>query len=136
MAQNSFVRYTIAGVFAAVLDYGIFTVVLAALSKSMPVMARAVANGAGMVAGAVFAFLVNRTWTFRAHGNLQRQAVQYTILLVVNFFLSSGLIYWLGHTTSLSPALCKGIAIVFIFLWNYLVNRFVIFRRVKEASSE
>lgn len=131
LMSGSLVRYGIVGVSGALLDYGVFQLVYRLLQVSMPVAAKALANGSGMVVGGVFCYTLNRIWSFRSGGRVLQQATAYAALTVLNIFLSSGLIYLLGALTGLPANLCKLVAMVAIFVWNYLINRFFIFRSKK-----
>ena len=130
---GSLVRYGIVGVLGALLDYGIFRTVYRALAPSMPEFSKALANAAGMIVGGIFCYILNRLWSFRAGGSVVQQFTAYATLTVLNIFLSSGLIYLLGAVTNFPTNLCKVIAMVVIFFWNYIINRFIIFRKRKES---
>lgn len=122
-----FVRYLLVGLAGAAIDYSVFHTVLGALSAPMPVAAKGVANVCGMLAGAVFCFLLNRSYSFSSKGHMGRQAVAYATLLGVNLFLSSGLIYMLTAHQRMRASIAKLVVMACIIIWNYAVSRFFIF---------
>ncbi|NLT58065.1 MAG: GtrA family protein [Clostridiales bacterium] len=129
LLRGSFFRYVVVGATGALLDFAVFRTLLPLVQDSMPVSGKALANGTGMLLGALYCYTLNRIWSFKSRRPVLRQAAAYGGLLTFNVFASSGLIYLLGARTALTPSLCKIIAQGVIFLWNYLISRFWIFRQ-------
>ncbi|MBQ3076523.1 MAG: GtrA family protein [Clostridia bacterium] len=126
LLRLSFSRYALVGVSGVAVDFLTFWLTLG-LTAPWGDLGRSLSNAAGMVVGALWCFLLNRSWSFGKTDAPLRRALRYGALLAVNIFLSSALIGWL-HRTGLPLALAKLTAQGAIFVWNYFVNRFVVFR--------
>ena len=125
----SFSRYVLVGTSGAGVDFLVFWLTYQAVRDLLPNMAEGVANAAGMVVGAIYCFLLNRSWSFRSLGHVWRQAGGYAALMTFNIFFSSFVMYLLESRVGLPLPLCKIAVMGLIFLWNYLINRFLIFRK-------
>ncbi len=125
----SFLRYVLVGASGAVVDFLVFWLTYQAVRDLLPTLAEGVSNAAGMIVGAIYCFLLNRSWSFRSFGRVWRQAGGYAVLMTFNIFFSSFVIHLLESRVGLPLPLCKVAAMGLIFLWNYLINRFLIFRR-------
>ncbi|MBQ6058764.1 MAG: GtrA family protein [Clostridia bacterium] len=132
LMRYSLPRYMVVGMTGALVDFLVFKLASRSLPETVPIFGTGLANAAGMVVGAAWCFLLNRFWSFRAKGHFWRQAASYAGLMVVNIFLSSGILLALQKQLSLPLDLCKLAAMAIIFVWNYLINRFWIFRKDKE----
>ena len=90
-----------------------------------------VANVAGKLAAALFAFTLHRRFTFEgaAEGSRRRQGVLYFLLLAANIPLSSAvlavLLLWIPF-----PAAAKFASDVICFALTYLVSKHFVFGRL------
>ena len=96
-----FARSALAGGLATLVDLG----VLGLLVSGFGVPAR-VANVPALVAGGVVNFVGNRTYAFRATGDLARQAALYTLVEIVALALN-GILFELGMR-ALAAGACAG----------------------------
>ncbi len=120
--SKQFVRYLITGISAALLEYLIFNI-LFFLTKALYV-----SNTAGMTAGLVLSFALNRVWSFESRGRIDRQLVMYIALFIVNLLISNYAIHILADVIGILPALSKAMVMGMIVIWNFVIYRKVIYR--------
>lgn len=136
LLQWSFLRYVLVGASGAAVDFLVFLLSYQAMRGLVPSFARGAANAAGMLVGAAYCFLLNRSWSFRSPGRFWRQAAGYAALMTFNIFLSSFVMGLLTERLGLPLPLCKIAVMGMIFLWNYLISRFLIFRKKHTARRQ
>ncbi|HWQ50949.1 MAG TPA: GtrA family protein [Terriglobales bacterium] len=132
LLNTSFMRYAIVGASGFAVDYTVFLLVLTGMkSGGIELFAEGLANGAGMLAGAVWCYLLNRTWSFRSKGKLTPEAARYAALFVFNTVVSSVLLKWSSSRWGIEPWLVKIPLMGAVFIWNYFVARFFVFRKTQ-----
>ena len=119
-------RFAIGGIFATVIDFVVYFFVWSVLAGPLPV-----AKATGFVAGATFAFFINKTWTFSlrqvsSHAPLVFSLV-YVTSLIVNVAVNQGLFVYFSALSNpevysfvLATALSASL--------NFLGLRFLVFR--------
>ena len=122
--RTQVVRFVVTGGLAAVVDYGLYQLLLAAgLQLS-------VAKALSFVVGTTTAYLINRRWTFRAGGSRATFAKVmglYALTFVVQVGLNAVLVRVLPEAwwrITLAFVLAQGTATVI----NFVVQRTLIFR--------
>lgn len=82
------------------------------------------------VAGGLFSFLVNRSWTFSASdGGVSAQGRRYLILYAFSYLLSVGLFAAFTKTDLASPYVAKLVADGTCFFVNYVVMQEYVYHR-------
>lgn len=74
LLQWSFLRYVLVGASGAAVDFLVFLLSHQAMRGLCPPLPRGAANAAGMLVGAAYCFLLNRSWSFRSPGRFWHQA--------------------------------------------------------------
>ena len=91
---------------------------------SLPVLAKGIAYVIGMVNS----FFWNRTWTFGDKGNVWRAAGLFTLTHVFALAINAGtmalVLNWLG----LPEIIALGAATGASFVWNFVLNKLVVFK--------
>jgi len=91
---------------------------------SLPVLAKGIAYVIGMVNS----FFWNRTWTFGDKGNIWRAAGLFTLTHVFALAINAGTmalaLNWLG----LPEIIALGAATGASFVWNFVLNKLVVFK--------
>lgn len=86
------------------------------------------AKGIAYVIGMVNSFFWNRSWTFGNKGNIWRAAGFFTLTHVVALAINAGTmalaLNWLG----LPEFIALGAATSASFVWNFVLNKLVVFR--------
>jgi len=125
--RSQLVRFVIAGVISAIVDFGILWLLMHFGLGHTP------AKALSFVAGTTTAYLVNRRWTFGAAGSAKTFVgvlVLYGSTFVVQVGLFSLLYPWLDSHWGYTPAqvvafvIAQGVATTV----NFIVQRTVIFR--------
>jgi putative flippase GtrA len=114
-------RFAVVGVLNTAIDFGVFIVLLYALS--WPLL---LANTIGYAAGLANSYLLNSRWTFRdaERPSSPGRAARYAGLNLVGLLLANATVWLLAQM--LAPWLAKCGALGVTFIWNYWsAQRFV-----------
>ena len=129
------IKYGIIGVSNTLITLLVFYIV-----NTLCGLGYAIANTLGYVRGVVNSFVWNRTWVFKAHHSLLREAGLFLLGFGLCFALQMGVSYWLLSTAiadvelSWLPMKNSGenivmcISMVVYTLANYIYNRFITFK--------
>lgn len=117
---KQFLGYVVIGGISAGLDFGIFLFFVAI--HISPVIATALS----FLLSSIFNYCANRSLVFKERG--MRTMIRYVILVGVNAGASSGLV-GLGMFVGLSPTISKGVSMVIIVGFNFVMMRRWVFSR-------
>lgn len=123
--NRSIVRYLIAGGLTFGVDYGSLVACYYLFDLSLWL-----ATSVGYIAGLCVSFSLNRRWVYGDKGRERKagyQLVEYTILLVFNYFFTVFAVHIL-NTFNIPPSVSKICVTVLIVCWNYVIYSRVIFR--------
>jgi putative flippase GtrA len=119
----SFVIYIVVQIAAYAVDFSVYAVLLSTFRLS-PVLSNVIAK----VAAGGLAFFCHRTFTFKANTDgIARQAMLYTVLLVLNIPLSSALLSTFIFA-GLGPFAAKLVADVCGVAINFALSKSIAFR--------
>ena len=123
--DSTLLRFGSVGAVTTALDFTVFTG-LTKLAALPPVPSNLVSYSCGIV----LSFLLNREWTFRTeshHKGQVQQGAQFVIANTIGLLLSSAIV---GLFVIILPELfAKFLSIPLVFVWNYAVARFWVFRK-------
>jgi putative flippase GtrA len=122
LAQNSAIRYLIAGGAAFLVDLG-----LLALFREVFGWPTWLAAGTAFVLSFAFTYTAQRWFTFGSQAPHGAALVKYTALVVFNTFATSAIVA-LVDLTSAGWIVGKVIATVATTVWNYFAYRYWVFR--------
>lgn len=116
-------RFAAVGAFTTALDLALFTVAAEALGAPV-----APANVGSYGSCVVVSFLLNRRWTFRGDGTRSawRAFARFLASNLAGIALSTALVT--AFATVAPPVAAKAASVPIVFLWNYAVARFWVFR--------
>ncbi|MEU4809856.1 GtrA family protein [Nocardia fluminea] len=123
--KTQIVRFTLTGGLSAIVDYGIYSLLLNLLG--LPV---SLAKAISFVAGTTTAYLINRRWTFKAEPSRARffaVVALYAVTFAVQVGINSALYFALPDEWWRQPlafVIAQGTATVI----NFVVQRVVIFK--------
>lgn len=138
-------RYAATGAGSAVVDWGLFLLIMKILGLSAfsadtaagavgllsetgaAAKAAGAAAAAARVGSGLFNFEVNRHWSFQSSGHAGGEAVRYLILFVANMFCNAGAVTAFSYV-GVPAALGKFMADVILFVINYHVQKRWVFR--------
>ncbi len=124
LIDATLVRFAAVGLITTALDLVIFSGL--ALYTGLPAVA---ANVVSYSCGIATSFVLNRTWTFgigRGRGGIERHSIRFVASNLAGLALSSLLV---ALFVLVLPAIAaKAVSVPLVFLWNYAVARFWVFR--------
>jgi putative flippase GtrA len=74
-------------------------------------------------------FFWNRAWTFRSSADPRRTFVPFFLSNLVGLIINAGVMYVGLHVFGLHDALAFLLATVVTLGWNFVVSKFIVFRR-------
>ncbi len=119
-------RYVLTGGLAAVVDIGLFHVLVTGGAGALPA-----AIGSFLIA-AVVNYVLTSTLVFRVRRRSARQAALFLGFASIGCAANSGLTVIIFNAGA-TPALAKTLAIGAVFFLNFLMNRFIVFRGIGEG---
>jgi len=133
--HTSFYRFAAVGSSCFIIEYLLFTFLHILVGDNdyrllyLNVTGIFIANTISYMTGAFLSFHFNRKWTFRSDGNKTYQLGKFMLLFFVNIFVSNWLIHFLDDNIRLNPQIGKLISSLIICIWNYFVNKFIVFKK-------
>ncbi len=120
-----FFRYLFIGLLCASLEYGSFLLGHHGLNWGL-VWANTFAYALGLVSS----FALNKYWVFSGQQKTHThyQFVAYCALALVNYSLGTWLLLYLVQSIALYAWLAKGLSMVAIVTWNFVIYKKVIYR--------
>lgn len=129
-------KFAITGAIAAVIDVSITWLFQIGLDLFGDVVSRTI----GFSVGTLVAYLLNRRWTFNAHASKRRFAAviaTYAMTYAINILLYRWAFPFFDHTLDWPSSWALAVAFVIAqgtaTIINFLVQRWVIFRRTRKS---
>jgi putative flippase GtrA len=129
MRENPFLRYSIIGGSAFILDIGLLNL---GLYFSLPLL---IANGIAVTVAIIYSFLLHRSFTFarraRDNGYLWRGRYQFISFVIVSLLalaLNEFLMLLFVERYGMHASIAKTITSALLFIWKYSVNAALTFR--------
>ena len=124
LIDATLLRFAVIGLVTTTLDFVLFSL-LAVGAGIQPVAANVVSYSCGIVTS----FVLNRSWTFgvaRDTPGVKRHAMRFLASNIAGLLLSSTLVALL--VLVLPDVAAKAVSVPLVFVWNYAVVRFWVFR--------
>ena len=115
------------------LTFVVSMVVYAILSEAFKINVL-VANIITWIIAVYFAFSVNRKFVFKSNGNFTSELIQFYLGRVVTLVVEQAMLYVFIIRLMFNNMTIKSIAQVVIIILNYIISKFIVFK--KEKSSE
>ncbi|OQY46877.1 MAG: hypothetical protein B6242_06565 [Anaerolineaceae bacterium 4572_78] len=140
-----FIKFSIVGASGAVIDFGLFTLIIILTGWRTPVYIT-IANTISVAVAIVNNFVWNRLWTFPESRSRDRntQLVQFVLVNIMGLFINSAIVYFTytyfyiptfeimipEHSLTLEFAayIAKATAIGVVLFWNFGANRLWTYR--------
>lgn len=87
-----------------------------------------ISNSAAFLISFWLNFYLNRQWSFKSSGRLNKQLTLYSMLFCINLLISSILMYTFTNVLGLNYLVSKVFVTGTIFLWNFVIYKKVIYR--------
>ena len=119
-------RYIGAGSIAALTEFSLFTVLYQAAEWSM-----LPSNCIALAVSVMLCFILQKNWTFRVRGAVNRQLKLYLFMQVISAVLNNVLMLTLVAHLGIYAPISKLLEIAIVFIWNYSFCRLVVFVEVQ-----
>jgi putative flippase GtrA len=120
-----FLKFGLVGFTGLILDFGVTF-----LAKEKLRWNKYIANSLGFVVASTNNYILNRLWTFHsADPEIGWQFSKFLLVGVAGLVLNNLIVYLLTEKGKLNFYLSKFIAIVVVFVWNFLLNYVYTFTR-------
>jgi len=119
------IKFGVVGFSGLVIDYS-----LTYLFKEVFFTDKYIANSIGFATAALSNFILNKIWTFKSKNpNVLKEFALFISIASIGLILNNLIIWFLDDYLNLFEFyISKFIAIVAVFIWNYLINYFFNFK--------
>ena len=126
---RQFVKFGIVGASGFVVNLAVFTLLQRIVPNHAETLPYNVIFSAAFLAGGLSNYFLNRAWTFRSQGNVQREGLSFmavsALALIVGLLIGGAVSPWLGHGhKTWFVSVLAGIVV------NFFVNKYWTFRKV------
>ena len=118
-----FLRYISVSAISAMLEFLIFSILTMAGAPTLPalIVTRSIT--------APIYFIGMRNFAFHSHGNVPLQAAEVLALMTVHILFLWRFVEWLKISFAVSPIAAMFVGMLIFYLLNFLIQRFIVFRR-------
>lgn len=121
--KNRFIRFCIVGGINTAIDFSVFYLVFQILGTGV-----LLANALAFTAATINSYLLNKFWTFAdPEPHSRRKVMLFAGVALSGLALSSLVISLL--VLWVSPLVAKLLTIGVVLVWNFILNRMLVFRR-------
>jgi putative flippase GtrA len=118
-------KFSLVGILNTLLDAFTYLVLTRWLGfGALPVLAKGIAYTVGMSNS----FIWNRNWTFHSDVEIGRAAGSFILVQIAALGVNAGIMALGLNLLHLSELVALGIATLAVFLWNFVINKLVVFR--------
>jgi putative flippase GtrA len=122
MIARQVLKYILAGSFTFLCEYASFIIFYQFIDNEN------IAHSLSYIVAMFVNFSLLRYWVFnKASTKFAQQAIGYLILVLINFFLSNGIMYALG-VVDVNAYIAKAVTMCMIIIWNYAIMNRLIFK--------
>lgn len=125
-ALRKMIKYGIIGATSFMIDMSVTYYLKETLGLN-----KMLANTCGFCIGAAFNFLCNKFWSFRSDNNIYKEFVVFSIIALIGLTLNSLIILVCNDLLNINFYICKVIAVVLVFFWNFSMNYKFNFKRIE-----
>jgi putative flippase GtrA len=120
------VKFGIVGVLNTAVDLGTYFVLTRWLGMAgLPVAAKGISYSLGILNS----FFWNKTWTFRSNASTWKTLVPFFLVSLIGLGMNAGGMQLGLNVLHLPELVALALATVFALAWNFVLSKFVIFRR-------
>lgn len=121
------IKFIITGVSAASVEYIIFVGLQVLTGERYLIICQSVS----FMCGFVVSFLLNKRWVFRSSGRPKEEIVRYSILALINLFISNIVLWAFVMEIHIVFWLAKFLVMATIATWNYFIYKRIVFSNKK-----
>lgn len=89
-----------------------------------------ISNVFAWIISVIFSFITNKLWVFRTTGSVFKELLEFIASRILSFAIDEVLLIMLISYFSLNALMSKIITNIFIIVINYLLSKFIIFKKV------
>ena len=123
--QSEFLRYIVSGATAFICAFGVLIIGTEVLGFHY-----LVSNIGGYASGMMVSYFINVNWVFRNRrfeADRQREFAYFTLIIFAGLTLSESIIYVATEFIEVHYTISKAVSIFFIFLFNFVVKKWLLF---------
>ena len=125
-------RYLISGLTCQITELTFFNIVNTYIFNS-GVRGLAISNALALFVGFSMSFTSYRFYVFKSDQNFKSEISKYSILFILNIFISSALIIALTSLLNIPNPIAKAITMIASIAWNFVIQRLFIFKEGKTS---
>ena len=119
-------KFVLVGILNTLLDAAVYL----ALTRWLGLGGRlALAKGISYGAGVINSYAWNRTWTFKSNAKVIITLAPFVLTGLAGATISSAVMQFGLEIVVLPEAIAFGLATAATFAWNFIINKFVVFRK-------
>lgn len=126
-------KYVICSISSSLLEIGIFFLMTSVFWKDADKIIL-IATLVARTIGTIVCFFMNKFWCFQVYNRTLVQSIEYAMLFLVKLYLSYFFVNMIVDKTGINPTAIKIPIDIALFFLGYVVQNFIIFRKV--ASEE
>ena len=117
-------KFGLTGLFGMLIDFGTTW-----LCKERFKWNKYIANGCGFTLAVICNYWINRHWTFTSNNPLWlKEFITFLSISLIGLLLNTTFLYFFHNRKDKNFYIAKFLAILIVFVWNFLANYFFNFR--------
>lgn len=129
-------KFALSSGISFVVDFCIYSLMLVLTKGMLPERSLIVSNITARVISCNVNFFINKKFVFKNDDSVVKTALRYYLLVVVNLFLNTWILTFFVNTLGLNRLWGKILAEMILFMFNWAVQRFVIFAGGKDGNGK
>lgn len=118
------IKFGLVGLFGMIIDFGVTW-----LCKEKLKWNKYIANGCGFTLAVISNYSINRHWTFTSNNPLWvKEFIIFLTVSLIGLLLNTIFLYFFHHKKDKNFYIAKFMAILVVFIWNFLANYFFNFK--------
>ena len=119
-------KFVLVGLLNTIIDAVIYVVLTRWLGLGgRQALAKAISYGAGVINS----YAWNRTWTFKSDAKILVTLAPFVLTGLAGAAISSACMHFALESLGLPEAIAFGLATAATFVWNFVINKFIVFRK-------
>ena len=118
------IKFGLVGLVGMMIDFGVTW-----LCKEKLKWNKYVANGCGFTLAVTSNYIINRHWTFTSNNPLWlKEFIIFLMVSLIGLLLNTSFLYFFHQKKDRNFYIAKFMAILVVFIWNFLANYFFNFK--------
>ncbi|MGD0706861.1 MAG: GtrA family protein [Anaerolineaceae bacterium] len=127
------VKFSFVGVLNTAVDFGVYFLLTRWVGfANLQVAAKSISYSAGIINS----FFWNRSWTFHSETHIWITLLPFVLVNLVGLAINTGVMQLCLNTFGLPELVALGLATVSALTWNFVLSKFVVFRKQANVPGE